>query len=263
MSTAVAPVIHVSSTKPVAPVADAGKKGEIRICSVYPLEKSAERRHKLYTKYVLPAAPRDAYSLCIVFDTYEAISTWNENPTGKEQHITPGHIPVQVVADDLVSSWSHQTIASQKGHGPGIGQIKGDEPTEAELAHLRERQRAFFEWCIQDGNDKHLSGEQKNITHIHRCAALWLLGEAAQQLSWYPKMEQRTVKNCPRCAKQILEAALGCEHCSLDLIDWYTKYPNRKPDKFVALFLEEQRQAAMPVEPPTQAKSKEPRQVQP
>lgn len=253
------PVINFASTRPIAPTTN--RRSEIRICSVYPVTKKAERKHShliqrangtfglaLTTVYVLEAAPRDSYSLLACFDGLYAQTTFS--PDGpRENTITPANIPVEVIASDLFNTWASHTIAAKEGHGPGIGIIAGELPTADELAFLREKQRAFFEWLVQDGNDKYLRGETKNITNIHRQAAHWLLGEAAQQLPWYPKMEQRQVKDCPRCAKQILAAALGCEHCSLDLIDWYSKYTHLTADPFVSQFLDAQRTALKPGDP--------------
>lgn len=241
-----APVITIAATQPVAPTVK--ERTEIRICSVYPVRKTATRKHATIIKfpdgkygltcdttYVLEAAPRDGYSLAAVFDALQPQTGWS--PDGpRENTFFPGHIPVQVVATDLVNTWASQTIASKEGYKPGIGQIAGQIPTEDELTHLREQQRAFFEHLVQDANDKMLRGETKNITNIHRHSAHWLLGEAAQQLSWYPKMEQRSVKDCPRCARQILAAAKGCEHCALDLIDWYNRFPHLTPDPAIAAF---------------------------
>lgn len=266
--TAEVPVLSISSTRPIAPTVS--ETSEIRICSVYPVEKRAVRRHNRYTEYVLHAAPRDGYALCAVFNTFELISQYQETPIGLEQTIIPGHIPVQVVATCLISEWSSQTIASKAGYGPGIGQIAGETPKPEELNYLREKQRKFFEYLVQDGNDKFLLGQTRDITNIHRHSAHWLLGEAAQQLPWYPKMEQRSVKNCPRCAKQILAAALGCEHCSLDLIEWYDKYPHQTPDPFVVQFLGTVRPVnldetlkAIPAPALDKPASKDPRLVQP
>lgn len=253
--------VSIAATQPIAPTV--AKRTELRICSVYPVRMAARRRHATIierpknrdgstpypthgltcdTEYALEAAPRDGYSVLAVFDALQPMTGWSQDGP-KENTLTPGHIPVDVVANDLVNAWSSQTIVSKHGYKPGIGLIAGELPTEAELARLREQQRAFFEFLVQDANDKHLLGETKNITNIHRSSAHWLLGEAAQQLAWYPKMEQRSVKDCPRCAKQILSAALGCEHCSLDLVGWYERYTHLKPDAAVALFM-----AAIPKE---------------
>lgn len=265
-----APVISFASTRPVAPTAS--RRTEIRICSVYPVTRKATRRHSTNiqrpdgswgvtcdTTYEITGAKRDSYSLLACFDALALMTGWSSDGP-RENTLTPGHIPVEVVANDLVNTWSAHTIAAKEGHGPGIGIIAGEIPTDLELANLRERQRAFFEWLIQDGNDKYLRGETKNITNIHRSAAHWILGAAAEQLPWYPKMEQRQVKDCPRCAKQILAAALGCEHCSLDLIDWYEKYTHLTPDPAVSQFVTNHRtatptqttltEAVKPVAPP-------------
>jgi hypothetical protein len=249
------PPIHTATTAPLMPHVST-HSGEIRICSVYPVERRAERRHKRHTTYILPAAPRDSYSICRVFDTVELTTMWSEDGTS-ENRIMMSPIPVDVVANDLVYTWSGQTIAAQAGHGPGIGIIAAELPTDEELAKLREKQRQFFEWLVQDANDKHLTGRQKDITGTHRSAAYWLRGEAAQQLPWYPKEEHRAVKDCPRCARQILKNALGCEHCSLDLIDWYTKYPNLEPDPHVSQFLEQIAKPKVAIKPPV----RDPRQA--
>ncbi len=248
-----APIINRAPTEPFAPTVK--QRTEMRICSVYPVRKTAIRRHSTIkrlahnkpdgspaygltcdTEYVIEAAPRDGYSILAVFDALQAMTGWSQDGP-KENTLSPGHIPVDVVANDLVNTWAAQTIASKDGYKPGIGIIAGELPTEEELAKLREQQRAFFEFLVQCANDMHIGQESKNITNIHRHSAHWLLGEAAQQLPWYPKMEQRSVKNCPRCARQILSAALGCEHCSLDLIAWYERFTHLTPDPAVAQFL--------------------------
>ncbi len=247
------PVLAYATTKPL-PMSTKDQT-EMHICSVYPMAKRATRRHSTTSRrpdgkfavscdtvYTIPAAPRDSYSILAVYDAMTPIVGWSSD--GPSQNtITPGHIPVRVVAEDLVQEWAGQTIASKEGHGPGIGIVAGDIPTPDELAYLRERHRSFCEWLVHDGNDKLLQGKTGNITNIHRLGAFWLLGEAAQQLSWYPKMDQRQVKDCPRCAKQILAAALGCEHCSLDLINWYEQYPHLTPDSHVSQFLENRNMA--------------------
>ncbi len=253
--TASANPISIAATQPVAPTVK--QRTEMRICSVYPVRKTAKRRHATImarplnrngtapfpthgltcdTEYVIEAAPRDGYSVLAVFDALQPITGWSQDGP-KENTFVPGHIPVDVVANDLVNEWASQTIASKEGYKPGIGLISGELPTDLELVKLREQQRAFFEFLVQDANDKFLLGETKNITNIHRHSAHWLLGEAAQQLPWYPKMEQRSVKDCPRCAKQILSAALGCEHCSLDLVGWYERYTHLTPDAAVSRFM--------------------------
>ncbi len=285
-------IVRIAPTQPVAPTVK--QRTEMRICSVYPVRKAAKRRHATIvarplnangtapfpthaltcdTEYVLEAAPRDGYSVLAVFDAMQPTIGWSQDGP-KENTFTPGHIPVDVVANDLVNSWASQTIVSKDGYKPGIGIIAGELPTEAELNHLREQQRAFFEFLVQDANDKHLLGEMKNITNIHRHSAHWLLGEAAQQLPWYPKMEQRSVKDCPRCAKQILANALGCEHCSLDLVGWYERYTHLTPDPAVARFMAQipvpgagPGQSAIPVDTAaahfaSAMKSKDPRPVQ-
>lgn len=256
------PVITIAPTQPVAPTTQTRTK--ITICSVYPVRKEAERRHATLrplnngtgkygltctTVYALEAAPRESYATLTVFDALTPITGWSEMGS-KENTLTPGHIPVQVVADDLANTWSAQTIASKDGYKPGIGQIAGDVPTEAELAHLRAQQAAFFRFMVDDGNDKLLRGETKNITNIHRNAAHWLLGEGARQLAWYPQNEQREVKDCPRCSRQILATALGCEHCSLDLVGWYDRYTHLTPDVFVAQFMANIPKVPPAVKPP-------------
>ncbi len=136
-----APIISIAATQPVAPTVK--QRTELRICSVYPVRKSTTRRHATITPrplnrdgsipfpshgltcdttYVIEAAPRDGYSISVVYDAMQPQIGWSQDGP-KENTFSPGHIPVDVVANDLVNTWAAQTIASKEGYRPGIGLI--------------------------------------------------------------------------------------------------------------------------------------------
>ena len=226
MSTATipSPVITHAPTRPldVQPNLQQVQRNHVTICSIYPQSLSKRVNHNGVTVYSIAGAPRGSYALLHVYDTQQ----WVRRPhqTDNVWEMLPLPLPARIVADDLVNSWASDTLGARSGFRPGIAVIAGDEPTSQELAALRSTQSALFNWYITDAMGKHIKGEGKEITDIHRLAAKEMLDKGAERLPWFPVVDFEAVKNCPACGKQINQNALRCDHCTTMLPTFYMEF---------------------------------------
>lgn len=214
-----------------APGVPAAMTITVNIASVYPGRKRKELQlgspEQMYGFRVFELAPaeRGKYSLLAVPGGYK----WLRDFTGiGEDSPTPGMMPVwqdcRVVADSLVRLWTGHSVAD---HGrPGIAMMDLGEKTPGAtlLARLEAQQTVLARNLVTQANDHHTVGNARNITDTHRLMAEWLYGTGAQKLPWFPKAVFEDLKRCPKCAKEILARALGCEHCGCELLEFYAKY---------------------------------------
>jgi hypothetical protein len=200
------------------------------IYSVYPVKPETRQLSWFagFKVYEIEAAPREGYTKCAVEDTIQWIrdtSTFSDDNTNGDLKDAP--VSGRQRALDLVNYWTANTVGAKSGYSPGIAIFEGDEKGpefDQFLEGLRARQRAFFQWMVQDANDRHIRGDGDNITDLHRAAAKWLLDRGAERLPWYPKIEFSDIKNCPACNAQIDKLARKCAACQEDLVDYYLKY---------------------------------------
>lgn len=213
----------------------------IKIVSIYPMKTTVKQLacEKGFEKFFIPPAPRGSFEIIEISDTYQWIRDLRQ--MGEGGRSTPGmeavFTPAHARAESLIVEWTNNTLAAfgKPGIGivpygvevPGIGQSPNDpgfEQFKALLNQLTETQTLCFQSLITDGNDRYHKGDAKNIQDIHRKAAEWMYGDAAKSLPWFRKDTFNEMKKCIGCAQEIKKEALRCQHCSLDIVDYYMKY---------------------------------------
>jgi hypothetical protein len=204
------------------------------IVSIFPMELEATLRHgpvgtnKAFTRYVMPAAPKDGYTTLVVEDGQEWIMNW------EIRELRPAPHSATSIANSLVHLWTSGTLGADSGFKPGIMLCAGDTPTEEELAHLREQQTRFFRALIDDGHAMFNRQEFKNISDLHRAAARWM----GVRVPWLVQLEQAQEKKCAACGENILTTALVCKHCNTNLVNFFREMnlPVER-DPFIADFI--------------------------
>jgi hypothetical protein len=222
-------------------------QGVAYLCSVAPVHRYAWKGHNvvrgdkigLGVEYKIEAAPRDGYKVLAVYDTFQALLILTEFRGELERKLEPRSIPAHVVASDLLSQWVGGSLGSSHGVYPGIGLIKGPTPTDDELAHLRSINSLWCEWLVNDAAEHHAQGYWKDIHKIHRLGAEWLYSTGAHQFEWYKDRKQQELKDCPACLLKIPTKAVVCQHCRINLIDFYVKYGG-DPDPHVKTFVDKE-----------------------
>ena len=183
-----------------------------------------------YNDYVLEAAPRDGYSLLKVEDGavhQPDFSSGDDRPPGRI------HVPQTgtEIALGLVDKWT--------GHGMiGAGQIDiallpneaiarfdadmRPVPSEEFLERLRKAQEPRAAAWVDKASDYHRTpGKSGGITEHMRDACRWLHGEAANRFDWMHAATMEANKKCVACGREILKAALACEHCQTNIPKFY------------------------------------------
>jgi hypothetical protein len=223
------------------------------LLSIFPVEVEAPRLHNGCVNYIHPAARKDkilvrtfstdvlstigrysenlpfyqdetrdaelgkGYVLLRVWDTF----IWTRDFTSEQERFMPHPMAASTVADDLCRHWTSDVIRPNAAFGPGLKVIRTETPTVEDLAELHATQEGYFRSLINDAHSKHTRGEIKDITDLHRTAAKWM---GANNLPWVPRIEEVELKTCRACGNQIRSVALRCEHCNVDLPDFYKRY---------------------------------------
>ncbi len=213
----------------------------VKIVSIFPQKTTVKEMAcaRGFERFFIPPAARGSYQIIEVADTMQWIRDLRGMGDGGK--LTPGmeavFTPAMARAESLIIEWTNNTLAAFGT--PGIGIVppgcpipgEGERPTDPGfeefnglLNRLYETQTVCFQSLITDGNDRHHRGDGKNIQDIHRKAAEWMYGDAAKALPWFRKDTFNEMKKCIGCAQEIKKEALRCQHCSLDIVDYYMKY---------------------------------------
>jgi hypothetical protein len=177
---------------------------------------------KLFVDEIRPAEVNCGYALLRFCDTF----TWTRDFTQDREVFIPHPVSAYIVAKDLNQAWGSDAVQSDGGAGPGMMVIEDEEPTPAELAHVREKQSTYFRRLINDAHGLFSRGSQKDISDLHRAGAKWM---GANNLPWLPRLEQVEMKACVGCGNEIRKQSLRCEKCQLDFLDHYLKW-NMMPE---------------------------------
>lgn len=186
-----------------------GHSGPKLILSVFPLEQFLELRHEGIKRYVMPAAPKGAYSTLLVHDTY----AWNRNWHDDAFSLFQAPISAGVVAANLVQVWAQNQIGTEGGLGPGILICADLEPTEDEIAAANAKQEDYFRFLVNQADTFYGQDNLVAITGMHRLAAEWM----GATREWRKPIEQVKLVACPACGEEIRNIAKVCRWCHTDL----------------------------------------------
>lgn len=224
------------------------------IVSIFPFE----RRHELqlgkfretedgevpmagFRTFHIGPAPRSRYRILRVEGGLKWIMNYaHVGPEQEAPTIEPIWQPAEIVAHSLVTDWTKHTLGTVGSPGIAIlppeqmkrnekGEILADKedqpiPEHTFLEALRSVQTTFAQGCVNRANDLNTQGKATEITELDRVMAKWLYGSGASKMPWFPKQEFRSLKECPKCRKEVIMDALGCENCGVDFPDYYVKY---------------------------------------
>ena len=219
------------------------------IVSIYPIRCEKEMNSfRGFKRYILEAAPRGGWTTLEVGTSGQWVKDMS---TVDQDNPTPGMRAVETPAFDEASELVRHWTSNTAGRGrPGIGLLPYgvNPPAPGEqaspefarfLAELNAVQTEYAQWYVKDANDKKVKGEMKNIMDsTHRAMGRWLYGSGAEKFEWYGKTVYMETKQCFACSREIMAAALVCEHCSTNFIDWHLKYgtePENDPAVAAAL----------------------------
>lgn len=182
------------------------------IISIYPMTLTLERPWgtavgRYYTKYVIPAAPRDGYSFL------EVEPAWQSVYYGEDIGYRWEMIPAEKVAADIVNSFTAHRLGSNTGATIGLFVPATGKPTKEELEKARNQQELYFSNLFAMAEEFWRTGQIRNISDEMRQAARWL----NRQAPWVEPFTAVDMKECPFCASKIMAKAVVCPHCHKDV----------------------------------------------
>lgn len=198
----------------------------VTICSIFPDELKHYMLHAGGRKeYRMPAVPKGSYALLRVYDTYtitrdlgRVAGAGNEPDSPDANAMQRSPVYCFGVSQDLIRQWAQDAPGNASGAKPGIMEIQGDVPTQFELDQLVATQTEYFRWLVMMADNYWITGKRDHITEDHRRALRWL---GSEDRDWAKKINAVLFKECPNCAEQINEKALGCKHCNANLLKFY------------------------------------------
>lgn len=174
-----------------------------RDCVAYRPYKPRDRETGHNTRFFLPAAPRDGYTL-LQIEEMDELQRLSSDFAPFNAQVSAGSI-----ARDLMNEWGGNAPGDEHG-GPGIFICAGNEPTEEELKRARARQARWCQWLVNGAQGEWINGNRNNIKDLHRAAAVWL---GMERFEWLKEPEQAKTKKCPLCSSQIDGDAMVCPVC--------------------------------------------------
>lgn len=183
-----------------------------------------------FRNIILPAAPRDGYSIAKVESGGDFIPTF-PNPDTKPgiQHIARSGTEIAV---QLVESMTR--AGGENGGMPGIAVLPAEHiigtdeegrpiPSDEFLARLHRQQEPLAHYRVNRGNLL-FAKDPTSVQETHRQAARYLYGEDAKnQFPWMRGDLVRKTKPCPRCGTDNQAQALGCVACPCDFAQFYLR----------------------------------------
>lgn len=206
------------------------------IVSIFPLEQTVVRRHNGIKTYHLPAAKPGEYVKLVVTGVVDPGIDYTTEPytwVGRP-------VPVDVVVEDLVRAFTRSQLEASDSAGPGIGPIRGEEPTREELEELRARQEKYARMLVEHADALFAKGDLFAITPLHRAMARWL---GVEDREWVRELSFKPTKHCIACTETIPVQARVCQFCRTDLVSFMEANPDvdRSADPFVAELVNKRR----------------------
>jgi hypothetical protein len=205
------------------------------------------------TTFVLPPAPTDSYVEIEVQDMQSWFRNW------EAESMQPLPIHADAIASELVSAWTSGLLGTDRGGRPGIA-VRDQRPVEDQVADLQATQQLWANTLVDEAQAYFNDHDFKKIGEMHRLAARWL----GIDVPWIVDLrkQKEASKRCPACGEEILAAALKCNKCQQNLIEWYREYdPEAADDPVVKARLEKIPKAAKtaPVTAPEPPKPEPPK----
>jgi hypothetical protein len=158
--------------------------------------------------------------------------------------LAPAPVPVEVIVQDLLHQWTMNRIGAANRHPPGIIQLAGPKPTQAELKRMVELETAHCNALVDEADEIFVT-KKGTLQPSHRQALNWL---GSTRKEWFKPIEIGRMKRSVVSGREIPMEALA--DGSEKLIDYYLLYgfnPMDYGDEYVAKlfsnprFLSEQR----------------------
>ena len=181
------------------------------------------QRSTLFHLDPVPRGSKPPYCVIEVYDSFEdVLDVMNQSGsqggnTGPRPRIQKP-VPVDTIIADLLTAWTGGLYNVPPGAKPGVIEIIGSVPTQAERRQMEEQQAAYFEYWFGQGEalyrgDPTTIQNYKTYTTEMRLAAEWL----GRQRPWSDVSLAAQLVACKWCTSLVPEQAIFCPQCQKQL----------------------------------------------
>jgi hypothetical protein len=208
------------------------------ICSVFPLARQIKLPRMVYVgvspdypdgytrlfTYYLPAAKPGSYSVLEVTPPMHLLRSPMAAQADADQRTAESRIARPDTATNealsLIQCWSGN-FSQAGGNRPGIGLIRGPEPTADELAELHRLQREFCRYFVNEADGFWYQGKRERIKMggLHQMSAAYMGIKNDPNHPWTSDMTS-AFKACVACGENIIATAFVCKHCNRDVFEF-------------------------------------------
>lgn len=169
------------------------------------------------TTFIMPAAPRDGYSVLAVYPSYEnqrVINTSSDPGPQYREEFELKATDAQFVAEDLVQFWGVRFVESS-GHKVGLAIGPTRTPPPHVIANLRKGFEDYCKLLLAQIDRLNSDAVQMAVTPAHVEAVHYL----NLTRPWAGTFEPN--KSCPHCAVLMASTKLICTECNTHLPTFY------------------------------------------
>lgn len=195
-----------------------------------------------------PSKPEQC-STCVVYDAQQWIPSHYKMDFGDQDMPThesePALIPMESIVSDLLRAFRGSMTGRMASNPPGIMQIAGTLPTQAELQSMVAAETRHCIAAVEDADELFFQQQFRKIGRGHRRALRWL---GSERRKWAEEIEPGLLKKAPTTGTRIPMEALVDDR-GVDLLEWYSKHglnPRDFGDEYIAEILDRKAKAALP-----------------
>lgn len=215
------------------------------IASVHFADCTLNLNHWRKKEYHLPAPKhKGEVSVLEVTDAQQVGMVPSADPQEQPTY-APKIVAVEGIVQDLLKEWAGGFTGMLKGFRPGIFEIKGPVPSEAEKRRLLDAQHKFCVQAVAEGDLFHIDPKRGRIQQLHREAHKWLQ-EGNPQFKTHSWATQELMIQTKTGAASGLPIPLGARYdAGQNLVELYLRdglNPLDYQDTFLAKEVEERRE---------------------
>lgn len=212
-------------------------------------------------RFSIKPSKKDEYFVLPVYDGAALIRDPTSYETGQAKLLERPQSATKI-AKAVVNDLAGHDIGSPSGYNIGLATIEGSEPTEEELAKLREQRDGWCLFLVNQADRYYNSPETRwKITDTHKAAAEALNIGNSPDHPWIRSIKPGDNKQCIACMEYIPSKALVCPKCQTKLLPFVEEAGLdleyiKKQDPFLYELLAPKKRAAKAEKEPIETKTK-------
>ena len=189
-------------------------------CTVYHLPKVVKGEepeiepHMKHNVKTIKIGAREWCAIMEITDGFENIPDIQPEAMGRGRNTFLARpVACERIASNLLTIWVGSITGLPTGATPGIIQIQGTVPTQAEIHKMKSAQQQFYEVRLAEGDRLFNEKNMRAISQQMKDAAIYL----GRERTWSGSYGVVGTTDCPHCFESVNPRATVCPHCQRDI----------------------------------------------